>query len=114
MKKKLVKKCQKIAEHYGLNTQEFQAVSEIFELGQVLTRRPGQRTNGWKGELLDEMADVTITIQQLRLLYDISDETFEEKVIEKLDIQLDRIKSEGGSQSGKEDHKETGKEDNDN
>lgn len=95
MKKKLVHKCQRIAEHYGLNTQEFQAVSEIMELGQVLTRRPGQRKSDWKGKLLDEMADVTIMIQQLRLLYDIDDEDFERKVVEKLDRQLDRIKNGG-------------------
>ena len=93
MKKKLVRKCQKIAEHYGPNTQEFQAVSELMELGQVLTRRPGQRKSDWKGKLLDEMADVTIMIRQLRLLYDISDTDFELKVVEKLDRQLDRIKN---------------------
>lgn len=93
MKKKQVNKCRKIADHYGPQTQEFQAVSEIMELGQVLTRRPGQRTKDWKEKLLDEMADVTIMIQQLRLLYDISDEDFEKKIIEKLDRQLERIKN---------------------
>lgn len=93
MKKKLVKKCQKIAEHYGPNTQEFQAVSELMELGQVLTRRPGQRKEDWKEKLLDEMADVTIMIRQLRLLYDISDVDFEAKLVEKLDRQLNRIKN---------------------
>ena len=93
MKKKQVNKCRKIADHYGPQTQEFQAVSEIMELGQVLTRRPGQRTKDWKEKLLDEMADVTIMIRQLRLLYDISDEDFEKKIIEKLDRQLERIKN---------------------
>ena len=93
MKKKLVRKCQKIAEHYGPHTQEFQAVSELMELGQVLTRRPGQRKEDWKEKLLDEMADVTIMIRQLRLLYDISDVDFEVKLVEKLDRQLNRIKN---------------------
>lgn len=93
MKKTQIRKCQQIAEHYGLNTQEFQAVSEVFELGEVLTRRPGQRTPAWKGKLLDEMADVTIMIQQLRLLYSISDNDFDEKITEKLDRQLGRIKN---------------------
>lgn len=93
MTNKQVTKCVKIAEHYGLNTQEFQSISELFELGEVLSRRPGQRGLTWKGKLLDEMADVTIMIQQLRLLYDISDETFDEKITEKLDRQLERIKN---------------------
>jgi hypothetical protein len=43
--------------------------------------------------LLDEMADNTIMIQQLRLLYDISDEAFDKKITEKLDRQLERIKN---------------------
>ena len=94
MDKTQIRKCNKISEHYGLNTQEFQTVSEIMELGEVLTRRPGQRDSSWKGKLLDEMADVTIMIRQLRLLYDISDYDFNEKVNEKLDRQLERMKHE--------------------
>ena len=94
MTNKQVTKCVKIAEHYGLNTQEFQSISELMELGEVLTRRPGQRDSSWKGKLLDEMADVTIMIRQLRLLYDISDYDFNEKVNEKLDRQLERMKNE--------------------
>lgn len=94
MTNKQVTKCVKIAEHYGLNTQEFQSISELMELGEVLTRRPGQRDNTWKGKLLDEMADVTIMIRQLRLLYDISDYDFSKKIDEKLDRQLERMKNE--------------------
>lgn len=93
MKKSQINKCETIAEHYGNSTQEFQAVSELFELGEVLTRRPGQRTLSWKDKLLDEMADVTIMIQQLRLLYNISDELFNEKINEKLNRQLNRIRN---------------------
>ena len=92
MKKRQVNKCEKIAEHYGRDTQEFQSMSELFELGEVLSRRPGQRTSTWKAKLLDEIADVTIMIQQLRLIYDISDYDFEEKITEKLNRQLERIK----------------------
>lgn len=94
MKRSQVHKCETIVEYYGRDTQEFQAVSEIFELGEVLTRRPGQRTVNWRDKLLDEMADVTIMLQQLRLLYDISDGAFEEKITEKLDRQLRRIRNE--------------------
>lgn len=93
MKKTQVNKCERIAEHYGPATQEKQAVSELMELGYVLTRRLSQRKLSWKEELLDEMADVTIMIRQLRLLYDISDDAFDEKITEKLDRQLGRIKN---------------------
>ena len=94
MDKTQIRKCNKISEHYGLNTQEFQSISELMELGEVLTRRPGQRDNTWKEKLLDEMADVTIMIRQLRLLYDISDYDFSKKIDEKLDRQLERMKNE--------------------
>lgn len=93
MKKSQVNKCERIADHYGPTTQEKQAVSELMELGYVLTRRPSQRKSDWKEDLLDEMADNTIMIQQLRLLYDISDESFDKKITEKLDRQLERIKN---------------------
>ena len=93
MKKSLVNKCSTIADHYGPATQEAQAVSELTELSYVLTRRMAQRKSTWKADLLDEMADVSIMIQQLRLLYNVSDEAFEEKVKEKLDRQLERIKN---------------------
>lgn len=93
MKKSQINKCETIADHYGPATQVKQAVSELMELGYVLTRRPSQRKNTWKADLLDEMADVTIMIRQLRLLYNISDEIFDEKITEKLDRQLGRIRN---------------------
>lgn len=91
-KKRQIKKCQKIADHYGPKSQESQTVSELMELGHVLTRRPSQRHPGWKEDLLDEAVDVTIMIQQLRLLYEITDEEFNKTINEKLDRQLQRIK----------------------
>ena len=91
--KKLKDKCVKIAEHYGLNTQEWQTAQELFELGQVVTRRAGQRGRDWKEKLLDELADVYIMIQQMLHLHGISKEDFNAKVEEKLNRQLERIKN---------------------
>lgn len=85
--------CVKIAEHYGLNTQEWQTAQELFELGQVVTRRAGQRGRDWKEKLLDELADVYIMIQQMLYLHGISKEEFNAKVEEKLKRQLERIKN---------------------
>ncbi|MBP5708538.1 MAG: hypothetical protein J6W61_02080 [Bacteroidales bacterium] len=91
--KKFKDKCVTISEHYGLNTQEWQTAQELFELGQVVTRRAGQRGRNWKEKLLDELADVYIMIQQLLHLHGISKADFEAKVEEKLDRQLERIKN---------------------
>ena len=41
---------------------------------------------------MDGLADATIVIQQLRLLYHVSDEDFEAKIEEKLDMQLEKIR----------------------
>lgn len=91
MKKSQINKCKTIADHYGRNSQEKQAVSELMELGYVLTRRPVQRKDTWNEELLDEIADVLIMVQQLSLIYKLSDEDISKKVDEKLDRQLYRI-----------------------
>jgi hypothetical protein len=87
-------KCRKIAETYGLRNQETQAVSELTELQYVLTRRPNQRTTNWKEQLVDEIADVRIMCRQLQTLYDIDDDTINEKIDYKLNRQLGRIKEE--------------------
>ncbi|MBO7448955.1 MAG: hypothetical protein J6U54_01185 [Clostridiales bacterium] len=95
MKKDQVKKCDKISKYYGRANQEMQSVSELFELGEVITRRPDQRGSDWKDKLLDEIADVRIMLQQLCLLYDISKEDVEDKIDEKLNRQIERMKNGG-------------------
>lgn len=92
MKKSQVNKCKTISDHYGRDSQEKQAVSELMELGYVLTRRPVQRKESWREELLDEIADVLIMVQQLSLIYQLSDEDISRKVDSKLDRQIERIR----------------------
>ncbi len=86
-------KCRKIAEHYGISSQETQAISELSELLQVLTRRNGQRGADWKSDLIDEMADVNVMIQQLCTLHGISRDELNERITFKLDRQLERIRN---------------------
>lgn len=94
MNRKQIHNCIKIAEYYGRSNQERQAVSELAELSYVLTRRPEQRKSDWKTNLLDEIADVTIMLTQLSLLYGISPEDITERIDYKLNRQLDRIKGD--------------------
>ena len=86
-------KCERIAEHYGRDTQEAQAVSELSELLYVLTRRKSQRGIDWKNELIDEMADCKVMIQQLLTLHGIEPDELNERINFKLNRQLERIKS---------------------
>lgn len=84
-------RCEKIAEHYGRKTQERQTVSELSELMYVLTRRPDQRQPDWTNELLDEIADVSIMMQQMMHLYDISGDELNERINYKLKRQIGRM-----------------------
>ena len=86
-------KCQTIAEHYGLQTQEFQTISGLSELLEVLTRRMSQRGIDWNNDLLDELADVTIMVQQMCALHRISDNELNERVNYKLNRQIERIRN---------------------
>ena len=86
-------RCTRIAEHYGMSNQEFQTISELSELLQVLTRRMSQRGMDWSNCLLDELADVTIMIQQMCALHGISSYELNERVNFKLDRQIERIEN---------------------
>lgn len=87
-------KCRQIAERYGIQNQEKQTVSELSELLYVLTRRPSQRGQNWREQLIDEISDVKIMLQQLMTMYDIEAETISEQIDFKLNRQLGRMESE--------------------
>ena len=86
-------RCTKIAEHYGMQNQEFQTISELSELLEVLTRRMSQRGIDWDNCLLDELADVTIMIQQMCALHGISEYELNERVNYKIERQIERIEN---------------------
>lgn len=102
MKKSQIARCRRIADRYGLTNQERQAVSELSELLQVLTRRPAQRGDKWEEEhgktwhesLLDEIADTYIMLEQLLMLHNINKIEVDEEIDYKLERQLERIKTE--------------------
>lgn len=91
-----IMKAHKIAKHYGLNKQKFQALQELNELSNVLLRRQDQIQNRaeHKNNLIDEMADVYVMLKQLETLYHIDQRTIEDRITFKLNRQLDRIKEE--------------------
>lgn len=99
MKQRQIARCKRIAEKYGVQNQEKQAVSEIAELNLVLTRRPAQRgetweeKNGksWRNSLIEEIADVYIMLEQMLILHRINKIEVDEEIDYKLDRQLDRI-----------------------
>lgn len=91
MKEEHKKQCREIATYYGPDTQERQTVSELSELMYVITRRPEQRLTNWRGSLIDELADVSIMIQQIMDIYNVSDLEITHRIGYKLKRQMKKI-----------------------
>lgn len=84
--------CKKIADHYGYKKQEIQAIQELSELTCLLARRPDQRMNmDFRSEVLQEMADVSIMMEQLRIMLEITEDEMDDAICKKLDRQMHRI-----------------------
>ena len=90
-------KAHKIAKHYGLRKQKFQALQELNELSGVLLRRKDQIDNNFEHEnnMIDEIADVYVMLQQLQVLYHIDPHRISDRISYKLNRQLERIEQEG-------------------
>ena len=96
-----------IAEHYGYESQSRQLIEEMAELTVAINKiwRLEQTQNSekfcltfynlsmWKrkNELTEEIADVTIMLEQIKYLLQISDTDIEQIIEQKLNRQLERI-----------------------
>ena len=83
-----------ILNHYGQAKQEIQAVQELSELTLLLTRREDQRGNDYKKRLTEEMADVIVMIEQMKLANGITDDDITAVIVYKLRRTLERIDKE--------------------
>lgn len=83
-----------ILHHYGQAKQEIQAVQELSELTLLLTRREDQRGNDYKKRLTEEMADVIVMIEQMKIANGITDYDITEVIVYKLRRTLERIDEE--------------------
>lgn len=101
-------KIQKIAQHYGYDTQSRQCIEEMAELTQAINKYwrkdlqcgkyPYNPSDGYMPDgskeydnLVEELADVQIMIWQMKFLLTATD--FDEIIQQKLDRQIERIKS---------------------
>ena len=76
-----------IIEHYGMANQQKKAIEEMSELIQELCRFDGINTE----KLIDELADVVVMVEQLKILFDCHGE-IEERINFKINRQLERMK----------------------
>ncbi|MEG0306148.1 MAG: hypothetical protein RR612_11855 [Oscillospiraceae bacterium] len=83
---------QKAISTYGTNSQLDMAVEEMSELTKEICKRKKGKEN--RAEILEEIADVKIMLEQLKIIFCISDDDIERMVTSKLDrlrIRLGRV-----------------------
>ena len=87
----------KIIETYGVSAQVDMAIEEMSELTKALlkNRRSGGDSAKLRDDIIEEIADVTIMIEQLTMIFDCEAEV-KQQIIYKLTRQLKRMKQEGG------------------
>ena len=78
----------KAIKRFGKVNQMVKAIEEMSELTKVLTKILGLGTTVSREELIEEIADVTIMMEQLRLMYNINDE-----VCEMMDSKIRRLEN---------------------
>lgn len=82
--------CLRIVDHYGVVNQELKTIEECAELISALMHKA--KGSATADDVIDEIADVMIMTQQLSIVY--GQRKVENRINEKLDRQLERIRNE--------------------
>lgn len=85
------KDLEKIIEHYGGINQVLVLFEEMGELTKAITKV--LREQGNKADVAEELADVQIMIDQMKLIFKLSEKTMNEFVNYKIDRTLERIEN---------------------
>jgi len=92
---KNTEKCRRIASHYGCENQLIQLAEECGELATAcLHRRRNRKSKDTLDNLVEEIADVLVMIEQIRIVEGIKGRTIIESIERKLDRQIGRINDE--------------------
>lgn len=96
----MIKKIREIAQHYGYDSQTRQAIEELAELIQAIskhirffgnTRLSKSAPCEERNRVIEEMADVTIMLIQIKELLDISDDDIKKEMARKVNRQMGRM-----------------------
>lgn len=82
----------KIVTHYRKVDQVIVMIEEMSELTKELVKAMRGKAN--RAQIADEIADVQIMLDQMKLIFDIPQETMETFIDFKIDRQLERMKNE--------------------
>lgn len=80
-----------IIDNYGTKNQEDKAIEELAELQQAILKHRENRNCETEKNIIDEIADVHIMLEQLKIIYSCHKEV-EERVDYKINRQIKRIK----------------------
>lgn len=83
---------QEIINHYGSDHQKDKLFEEIAELQKEVCKEKDGK--GDIQHIAEELADVNIMLQQMQLIYGITDEQIENAVQDKIERTIDRIEGE--------------------
>ena len=82
-----------IIDHYGVNHQMKKAIEECNELIEVVDNSLTDLPCDYTPSIIDEIADVEVMINQLKIIFDCFGEV-EERIDFKINRQLERMKKE--------------------
>lgn len=84
-----------IIDTYGIKSQEDIAIEEMSELQKAILKHRRKESEKTREEIIDEIADVEIMIEQLKIIYSCRKEV-KNRIDFKLDRQIKRILEEHG------------------
>lgn len=95
-----------IVDTYGIEPQVDMAIEECSELIKALLKYRRKQYGGGKfckdiqrADIIDEIADVSIMLEQLKIIYSFSEKEIEERIEFKLNRQMERILNDESNQS---------------
>ena len=83
-----------ILNKYGITSQTIIWQEELAELSKAASKCWRDPSESHKADMSEEIADVLICIEQMRIAYDISQSTVENIVAAKYERQMNRMKNE--------------------
>lgn len=87
-----IKMCKKIIENSTQVKQSFVAIEELAELQQAISKYQREATIFKIDNIEEEIADVHIVLEELKIIFRIDKEEIENRINYKLDRELKRIK----------------------
>lgn len=85
---KLIKFCRKAVDKFGKNTQSLKVIEELLELQTVLIWDIGSKEKNRlfiREKVIEEMSDILMTFESLKIIYDISDQELRDQISWKID-----------------------------